>query len=109
MQHIPPLVFSALALFDPAMTAILSWAGGIEHLPSIYAWAGGAVVMSGVGLISYGEHQRSHKEKLEQAEEDKRSLECAVEMIALEMEKGRLVGDGDVDEDEVVEFNNRNL
>ena len=109
MQHIAPLVFSALALFDPAMTAILSWAAGIEHLPSLYAWAGGAVVMSGVGLISYGEHQRSHQEKLEQAEEEKRSLACSVELIALEMEKGRLVGDGDVDEDEVVEFNNRNL
>ncbi len=108
MQHIAPLVFSALALFDPAMTAILSWAAGIEHLPSLYAWAGGAVVMSGVGLISYGEHQRSHKEKLEQAEEEKRSLESDVEMIALEMEKGSefIIGD-DEDEEEVVDFSRR--
>ncbi len=108
MQHIAPLVFSALALFDPAMTAILSWAAGIEHLPSLYAWAGGAVVMSGVGLISYGEHQRSHKEKLEQAEEEKRSLEADVEMIALEMEKGSefIIGN-DEDEEEVVDFSRR--
>ncbi len=108
MQHIAPLVFSALALFDPAMTAILSWAAGIEHLPSLYAWAGGAVVMSGVGLISYGEHQRSQHEKLEQAEEEKRSLEADVEMIALEMEKGSefIIGD-DEDEEEVVDFSRR--
>ncbi len=106
MQHIAPLVFSALALFDPAMTAILSWAAGIEHLPSLYAWAGGAVVMSGVGLISYGEHQRSHNEKLEQAEEEKRSLESAVEMIALEMEKGSefIIGDDGDDEDVEITF-----
>lgn len=62
MQHIPPLVFSALSLVDPAVTAVLSWAFGIEQWPSLFAWIGGAVVMSGVGLISYGEHQRSSKE-----------------------------------------------
>jgi drug/metabolite transporter (DMT)-like permease len=95
MQHIPPLVFSALALFDPALTAILSWVGGIERLPSLYAWGGGAVVMSGVGLISYGEHQRSQQEKAEQTaghgsaesgrSSNRSSLEEDVEMIALEM------------------------
>jgi drug/metabolite transporter (DMT)-like permease len=58
MQHIPPLVFSSLALLDPALVAILAWAGGVEHLPSAYSWIGGMVVMGGVGLISYAEHKR---------------------------------------------------
>ncbi len=59
MQYIAPLIFSALALIDPAVTAILSWAIGVEHLPSIYSWIGGVVVMAGVGAISYGEYTRS--------------------------------------------------
>jgi len=58
LQHIPPLVFSSLALADPALTALLSWAAGLEGLPSVLSWLGGIVVMAGVGVISYGEHQR---------------------------------------------------
>lgn len=58
LQHIPPLVFSSLALADPALTALLSWAAGLEGLPSIMSWMGGIVVMAGVGVISYGEHRR---------------------------------------------------
>jgi drug/metabolite transporter (DMT)-like permease len=61
MQHIPPLIFSSLDLLDPALVAILSWVGGVEHLPSAYSWIGGMVVMGGVGLISYAEHKRSQK------------------------------------------------
>lgn len=63
MQYIAPLIFSALALIDPAVTAILSWAIGVEHLPSLYSWIGGAVVMAGVGLISYGEYERDNSSK----------------------------------------------
>lgn len=63
MQYIAPLVFSALGLMDPAITAILSWLIGVETLPSIFSWVGGMIVMCGVGIISYGEHQRSIKEK----------------------------------------------
>jgi drug/metabolite transporter (DMT)-like permease len=58
MQYIAPLIFSALALVDPAVTAILSWMIGVEDLPSLFSWLGGAVVMMGVGLISYGEYAR---------------------------------------------------
>lgn len=62
MQYIPPLIFSSLGLVDPAVTAILSWAIGVESLPSMFSWIGGFVVMAGVGIISYGEHVRTHNE-----------------------------------------------
>lgn len=54
LQHIPPLVFSSLSLADPALTAGFSWVFGIEG-----SWLGGIIVMSGVGVISYGEHRRT--------------------------------------------------
>jgi drug/metabolite transporter (DMT)-like permease len=55
MQYIAPLIFSALGLLDPALTAIISWVIGVESLPSIFSWVGGIVVMVGVGLISLAE------------------------------------------------------
>jgi drug/metabolite transporter (DMT)-like permease len=57
MQYISPLVFSALALLDPALTALISWIAGLEHLPTVFSWIGGAVVMSGIGLISFSERK----------------------------------------------------
>jgi hypothetical protein len=60
MQYIPPLVFSSLGLMDPALVATISWIGGIEHLPSMFSWIGGSVVMGGVGLILFGGNKRSH-------------------------------------------------
>lgn len=58
MQYIAPLVFSSLTLVDPAITALLSWMIGVEKLPTIYSWLGGAVVIAGVSIISYGEHKK---------------------------------------------------
>jgi hypothetical protein len=58
MQHISPLVFSSLALVDPAVTAILSWGIGVESLPALSSWIGGGIVVAGVGVISYGEQKR---------------------------------------------------
>eukprot|EP01031_Cornospumella_fuschlensis_P031212 gene31212-37721_t len=58
MQYIPPLVFSALSLVDPAVTAGLSYWAGLEALPSLFSWLGGGVVLAGVALISYGERVR---------------------------------------------------
>ena len=58
MQYIAPLVFSSLTLVDPAITAFLSWLIGVEKLPTIYSWLGGAVVIAGVSIISYGEHKK---------------------------------------------------
>eukprot|EP01038_Epipyxis_sp_PR26KG_P013335 gene13335-17884_t len=62
MQHIPPLIFSSLSLLDPALTAIISWLCGLESLPSLFTWLGGCVTMSGVGLISIGDHHRHKRE-----------------------------------------------
>ncbi len=59
MQYIPPLVFSAVSLVDPAVTALLSWGFGIESLPSLFSWLGGATVIAGVAAISYGERLRT--------------------------------------------------
>lgn len=56
MQYLPPLVFSSISLLDPALTAIISWVAGVEALPTLYSWFGGATVMVGVAIISIGEH-----------------------------------------------------
>lgn len=58
MQYIPPLVFSSVTLVDPAVTAFISWIFGIEALPGIFSWFGGAVVVAGVVIIGYGERKR---------------------------------------------------
>lgn len=60
ISHISPLVFSSIQLVDPIMTGIIVWIAGIECIPDIYTWIGGFVVLSGVGLITYGEYQRTH-------------------------------------------------
>jgi len=69
MQYIPPLVFSSVTLVDPAVTAFISWTAGIEHLPGIFSWLGGAVVVAGVAIISYGERKRREEEEGESAGE----------------------------------------
>ena len=56
MQHIPPLVYSAVALVDPAITGIISWLVGLEHIPNVVIWIGGCIIVGGVCTISYGEH-----------------------------------------------------
>ena len=43
---------------DPALTAVLSWVAGIESLPTLFSWIGGAVVMTGVGIISFAGEQK---------------------------------------------------
>jgi hypothetical protein len=87
MQYIPPLVFSSLGLVDPAVTAIISWAAGVEHWPSLFAWFGGAIVMSGVGLISFGEHQRSESAEQSTSTDKKKhssvNAEVDIELTAL--------------------------
>lgn len=65
MTHISPLIFSSIQLVDPIMTGIIAWIAGIEGIPDLYTWIGGFVVISGVALITYGEHQRSHTENNE--------------------------------------------
>eukprot|EP01039_Chlorochromonas_danica_P003713 gene3713-4062_t len=63
MQYIPPLVFSSVTLVDPAVTAFISWIFGIESLPGIFSWFGGAVVVAGVVVIGYGERKRQEAAK----------------------------------------------
>lgn len=79
MQYIPPLVFSATQLLDPALTGIISWAFGIEGIPDAATWIGGLIVMSGVGLLSAGEHLREQKE---QHEHDSATHERDIEMTS---------------------------
>lgn len=65
MQYMSPLVFSALGLIDPAITAMISWSIGVEGLPAWFSWLGGGFVMVGIGIISYGEFQREQKKNEE--------------------------------------------
>jgi hypothetical protein len=88
MSALSPLVFSTVALVDPALTGwsrsrsrgfpqpsftctvlsiclfllshigIMSWIFGLERLPDMRVWLGGAIVMAGVGFITVGEAQR---------------------------------------------------
>jgi hypothetical protein len=63
IQHISPLVFSSITLVDPAITGLIAWLCGIEGVPDIATWAGGFVVVFGVGLIIVGESRRESAEK----------------------------------------------
>lgn len=63
MSYIPPLVFAAVTLVDPAVTALISFVCGIESLPGLFSWIGGAVVMAGVGVIGYGDAKRTAAEE----------------------------------------------
>lgn len=58
MQYVPTLVFASVTLVDPVVTALISWVFGIEHLPGLFSWLGGGVVIAGVAVISYGEQKR---------------------------------------------------
>lgn len=52
VKHLPPLVFSAAALADPALTGIISWVSGIEGIPNEPTIIGGIIIVIGVYLIS---------------------------------------------------------
>lgn len=70
MSYIPPLVFSSVTLVDPAVTATISWLCGIEHLPGIFSWLGGGVVITGVAVIGYGERKRAAAEEQERTQDE---------------------------------------
>jgi drug/metabolite transporter (DMT)-like permease len=52
VQHLPPLVFSAAALVDPALTGLISWVCGIEGIPNQPTIIGGVIIVMGVYMIS---------------------------------------------------------
>lgn len=58
MQYIDPLLFSSLLLVTIPTTGFLSWALGIEGIPDKFTIIGGSVMLIGIGLITYSEHQR---------------------------------------------------
>jgi hypothetical protein len=52
LQHVPPLVFSAAQMIDPALTGLISWSFGIEGIPNRPTIIGGMVIVMGVSMIS---------------------------------------------------------
>jgi len=58
IQYIPPLLFSCATLLDPIFTGLISWAVGLEGVPTAHTWIGGLVVIAGSACISYGETRR---------------------------------------------------
>ena len=56
--HLSPLVFASCLLMDPAVTGLISWAVSVEDIPKTFTILGGAVVVAGVALVIFGEHQR---------------------------------------------------
>lgn len=68
--HISPLVFSSINLLDPALTGIIAFMIGIEGVPELLIWIGGAVIVVGVATIGYGEHRRTRQaDRLDQPED----------------------------------------
>ncbi len=65
MQYISPLVFASVTLVDPAITGLISWCAGLEGIPDLKTWLSGFVVISGVALITYGEHLRELRKHLD--------------------------------------------
>lgn len=63
MQFVNPLLFSALLLLGPPLTGILSWTSGVEGIPDVYTFIGGAITTFGIGFLTYSEHCRSVEEK----------------------------------------------
>ena len=92
MQYIPPLIFSACGLVDPAITAILSWAIGVESLPTLVTWIGGFTVMTGVGVISLGDHYRTE-------EEHKQAAAATADTGSARSAQGHVVDGSEIDSD----------
>lgn len=59
VKHLPPLVFSAAALLDPALTGIISYVFGIEGIPNAPTIIGGAIIVFGVYTISSVDNNRA--------------------------------------------------
>jgi hypothetical protein len=64
VQHISPIIFSSVALVDPAVTGIISYVAGLEGMPDLMTVLGGLVVVGGVAVISTGERQRVKEDEL---------------------------------------------
>jgi hypothetical protein len=61
MQYIDALLFSSLLLLTIPTTGFVSWFLGIEGVPDKYTVIGGSILLVGIGLITYSEHQRNLK------------------------------------------------
>lgn len=87
MSYIPPLIFSALSLLDPAITAFLSWMLGLEKLPTIFSWLGGLIVILGVATIYYGEqrHGKDAKSSTLSKNTNEESQDGSIELTSLEL------------------------
>jgi hypothetical protein len=59
MQYIDALLFSSLLLLTIPTTGFVSWFLGIEGVPDKYTIIGGSILLVGIGLITYSEHQRN--------------------------------------------------
>ena len=42
-----------------ALQGFLSWVTGLEAAPDRFTWTGGAVIITGIALITYSEHTRT--------------------------------------------------
>lgn len=78
------------------MTGIIAWIAGIEGIPDLYTWIGGFVVLSGVGLITYGEFLRTHGDNTNH-ETNEENIISNKEGKSIE-----LTSDGSIDETETV-------
>jgi len=59
IKYISPLVFSTVQLADPILTAFMSYAAGLETLPSIDTWIGGVLLVVGIVIVIRSESIRN--------------------------------------------------
>lgn len=104
ISEIPPLVFSAVNLIDPFVTGLLSWVVGIEGVPDVGIWIGGAFVVVGVFLISQGVHQREQGEDAKQEEGDENLL--MKQNVGIPSNKTDLVDDDYSENETKIEWEN---
>ena len=57
LKYIAPLLLSIVGLTEPALTGVITWAVGMEALPTTGTWMGGSLVLAGTFLaMTYGNH-----------------------------------------------------
>ncbi len=94
MQYIDPLLFSSLLLLTIPTTGTLSWLLGIENIPDLWTVSGGSVIISGIAMITYSEHQRSkEREKTAGSEKDDQQNE---KEIGIELEHAKMKYDREI-------------
>jgi len=79
VKYVSPLLFSTVPLLDPILTGGISWAWGLEGVPSWSTFLGGGIVMIGIGIVVISEHRRKVREEDQQRHELEANVRAVLE------------------------------